>query len=164
MSETIPSCPDSAVFFGMLGATSALVFSCIGSAYGTAKAGVGISHLGIMNHKLIIKGMLPVILAGALGIYGLIVSIIIVTTGIKAPYSSYRGFAHMAAGISTGFCSLAAGMAIGIAGDSGVRAFGKQEKVYIGMVLILIFSEALGIYGLIVGIIASSINLGPKCQ
>ena len=82
---------------------------------------------------------------------------------VKAPYTAYKGFAHLAAGLCTGFCSVAAGMAIGIVGDSGVRAYGRQEKVFMGMVLILIFSEALGIYGLIIGIIASAINNGPQC-
>jgi hypothetical protein len=41
-------------------------------------------------------------------------------------------------------------MAIGIVGDAGVRAVGQQEKLFVGMILILIFAEALGLYGLIV--------------
>jgi len=54
------------------------------------------------------------------------------------------------------FCSgLAAGMAIGIVGDAGVRAVGQQEKLFVGMILILIFAEALGLYGLIVALILS---------
>ena len=36
---------------------------------------------------------------------------------------------------------LAAGVAIGVAGDAGVRAVAKQTKMYVGMVLILIFAE-----------------------
>ncbi len=50
---------------------------------------------------------------------------------------------------------LAAGMAIGIVGDAGVRAVGQQEKLFVGMILILIFAEALGLYGLIVALILS---------
>jgi V-type H+-transporting ATPase proteolipid subunit len=42
-------------------------------------------------------------------------------------------------------------MCIGIVGDAGVRASAQQPRLYVGMVLILIFSEALGLYGLIVG-------------
>ena len=55
------------------------------------------------------------------------------------------------------FCysGLAAGMAIGIVGDAGVRAVGQQEKLFVGMILILIFAEALGLYGLIVALILS---------
>lgn len=46
-------------------------------------------------------------------------------------------------------------MAIGIVGDAGVRAIGQQEKLFVGMILILIFAEALGLYGLIVALILS---------
>ncbi len=59
--------------------------------------------------------------------------------------------------VSSHFSSsgLAAGMAIGIVGDAGVRAVGQQEKLFVGMILILIFAEALGLYGLIVALILS---------
>ncbi len=47
-------------------------------------------------------------------------------------------------------------MAIGIVGDAGVRATAQQPKLFVGMILILIFAEALGLYGLIVALIMSS--------
>lgn len=49
----------------------------------------------------------------------------------------------------------AAGLAIGIVGDAGVRANAQQEQIFVGMILILIFAEALGLYGLIIAIILS---------
>ncbi|CAL6358040.1 unnamed protein product [Bathycoccus prasinos] len=48
------------------------------------------------------------------------------------------------------------GMAIGIIGDAGVRANAQQPKLFVGMVLMLIFCEALALYGLIIGIILST--------
>jgi V-type H+-transporting ATPase proteolipid subunit len=36
------------------------------------------------------------------------------------------------------------------------RANAQQPKLFVGMILILIFAEALALYGLIVGIILSS--------
>lgn len=74
---------------------------------------------------------------------------------VKAPYSSFSGYAHLSAGLSCGLSGLGAGLAIGIVGDAGVRANGIQPKLFVPMVLILIFAEALGLYGLIVGIILS---------
>lgn len=38
-------------------------------------------------------------------------------------------------------------------GDAGVRAVGQQERLFVSMILILIFAEALGLYGLIVSLI-----------
>lgn len=54
---------------------------------------------------------------------------------------------HLAAGLSVGFCGISAGYAIGKVGDAGVRAFMDEPRVYVGMVLILIFGEVLGLYG-----------------
>ena len=69
----------------------------------------------------------------------------------------------MGAGLCCGMSGLAAGVAIGVAGDAGVRAVAKQGKMYVGMVLILIFAEALGLYGLIVGLILSSKGGNAVC-
>jgi len=79
--------PIYSPFFGVMGATSAMVFSAMGAAYGTAKSGTGI-----------------------------------------------------------------AGYAIGIVGDAGVRGTAQQPRLFVGMILILIFAEVLGLYGLIVAI------------
>ena len=152
MSVEMETCPASAPFFGFMGVTSALVFANIGAAYGTAKSGVGISSMGVMNPGLVMRNIIPVVMAGVLGIYGLIVAVII-QGSILSPqnglsqYSLYTGFAHLAAGLCCGLSGLAAGMAIGIVGDAGVRAVGQQEKLFVGMILILIFAEALGLYG-----------------
>ena len=49
----------------------------LGGAYGTAKAGLGICSISVLRPDLIIKSVIPVVLAGILGLYGLIVSVII---------------------------------------------------------------------------------------
>lgn len=52
-------------------------FTDIGAAYGTAKSGVGIASMGVMHPGLVMKNIIPVVMAGVLGIYGLIVAVII---------------------------------------------------------------------------------------
>ena len=64
--------------------------------------------------------------------------------------------AHFGGGLACGLSGLAAGLAIGIVGDGLTRASAEQPKLFVGMVLILIFAEALGLYGLIVGLILAS--------
>lgn len=56
---------------------------------------------------------------------------------------------HLACGLSVGLTGLAAGYAIGIVGDMGVRSYMLQSRIFVGMVLILIFGEVLGLYGLV---------------
>jgi len=174
-----------APFFGFMGAMSSIVFSCtylptpaslpdlvkenkshlrpsptlhagFGAAYGTAKSGVGIASMGVMRPELVMKSIVPVVMAGVLGIYGLIVSVIIATNIHPTGYTLFQGYAHLGSGLTTGLAGLAAGMAIGIIGDAGVRANAQQPKLFTGMLLMLIFAEALALYGLIVGIILSS--------
>jgi V-type H+-transporting ATPase proteolipid subunit len=48
-----------------------------GTAYGTAKAGVGIVSMGVMRPDLVMKCSVPVVMAGIIGIYGLVVSALI---------------------------------------------------------------------------------------
>ena len=73
---------------------------------------------------------------------------------IIANYGPYQGYKHLAGGLCCGLSALGAGLCIGIVGDAGVRA-NAQKDIYVGMILILIFAEALGLYGLIVAIILS---------
>ena len=147
---------EKASFFGYIGLASALVFSNLGAAIGTYQSGVGICHLGILRPDKIIKSVIPVIMAGILGIYGLIVSVILNTKIRIESYTLQLGYKHLAAGLVCGLSCLAAGISIGVAGDAGVRAMGQEDRIFVGMMLILIFSEALGLYGLIVSLILST--------
>jgi len=128
----------------------------LGVAYGTAKSGVGVSSMGIMREDDVMKNLMPVVMAGILGIYGLIVSIVINQKIDEQNYTAYQGYAHLAAGLATGLSSLGAGFAIGIVGDAGVRANGQQPKLYVPMMIMLIMAEALGLYGMIIGVILGS--------
>ena len=140
--------------YGFLGVASSITFANLGAAYGTAKAGVGICTMGVLKPEKLIKAIIPVIMAGILGIYGLIVSVILLQrVNGASDYDYVKGFSHLASGLCVGISSWAAGIAIGIAGDAGARALGQQDKVFVGMMLILIFAEALGLYGLIVALI-----------
>ena len=145
---------DHAYFFAYTGIAAAMVFANLGSAYGTAKTGVGICSMGVLRHELIFKSVVPVIMAGILGIYGLIVSVIM-NMQIDKNLTFALGYRYLGAGLCCGLSSLAAGLAIGIIGDAGVRANAQQEKIFIGMILILIFAEAVALYGFIVSLMVA---------
>jgi len=59
-----------------MGIASSLVFANLGSAYGIAKSGVGIASLSVIDSSKIFKSLIPLIMAGILGIYGLIIAVI----------------------------------------------------------------------------------------
>lgn len=212
----------------------------LGAAYGTAKAGVGLASMGVMNPSLVMSNVLPVIMAGVLGIYGLIVGAIIngrsepparspacralrhlclqvcwglsmrqrqrmrlaaqrrlrpgklsvpathlnpprlvcaprirpavlPPSGGQPAYSLFEGYAHLASGLACGLSALAAGLAIGIAGDAGVRAVGQirdetnRRQMSTGVILVLVFGEALSLYGLIVSLVLSQKSAPDAC-
>mmetsp|Transcript_8563 Transcript_8563/g.10251 ORF Transcript_8563/g.10251 Transcript_8563/m.10251 type:complete len:208 (+) Transcript_8563:74-697(+) len=189
-------CPAFAPVFGYIGAGACMILSNWGSAWGTWKAGLGVCKMGVDYPQGVIKNIVPIVMAGVLGIYGLIVSVII-CQAILPPngdtttqYSLYNGYAHLAAGLCCGLSCLAAGGTIGVIGEVGVQAFGlkasggkrawatgeganpddagdvggvgrdavsaeEANKLYVGLLIMLIFSEALALYGLIVALILS---------
>lgn len=140
--------------------------------------------MGVRSPEMLMKNIIPIVMAGVLGIYGLIVAVILngkfskpeAGTGF-ATYSQYTAFSHLAAGLCCGLCSLASGLAIGIAADSGTRAVGAQsamaaswkkmgftgdsggqvnssgDALFVGTILIQVFASNLGLYGLIASLI-----------
>ena len=55
----------------------------MGAAYGTAKSGVGIAAMAIMKPELIMRSVIPVVMAGIIAIYGVVVAVLI-TNSINA--------------------------------------------------------------------------------
>lgn len=152
--ETITK-PIYSPFFGVIGSSVSMILTAYGAAYGTWKAGVSIGTAGIMKPDIIIKSLLPVVMASILSIYGLVASVLI-ANAIKATsegYTLFKGFVHLGSGIIVGITGLSAGWAIGDVGAEGIRNVVHQSALFVGMVLILIFCEVLGLYGLIVGLI-----------
>lgn len=115
------------------------------------------------------QSLIPVVMAGIIAVYALVVSVLLaqdINPPPKGDYSLFSGALHLACGLSVGLTGLAAGYAIGIVGDTvrcsardsirraqltsatqGVRSYMQQSRIFVGMVLILIFGEVLGLYG-----------------
>ena len=147
---------SEAVFFGAMGCAAAMAFSGFGAAYGTAKASVGISSLAVIDQSKLMQSIIPVVMAGILGIYGIIVCIT-VTGSIKTDgYDLKTGYRHFGAGLIIGLSCLASGLAIGVAGDATVRAYAQTGSMFVIMIMIMIFAECIALYGLIISIIITS--------
>ena len=141
---------------GFAGVALSMSLSNLGAGYGMAKSGAGIAGIGQRKPHLIIKCLLPVVMASILGIYGMIVSVILIKKIDLNNYTWNDGYKHLGSGLCCGFSSLVAGYTIGIVGDVGVRKISKQEKLFVGMLLVLIFDEAIALYGMILGIVVAS--------
>jgi V-type H+-transporting ATPase 16kDa proteolipid subunit len=109
------------------------IFPDVGAAIGTARAGSGIMQSGIKSPELVWRNLIPIVMAGVNGIYGLITSIVILGS-ISSPgdggynrYSLYTGCAHLAAGLCCGLSGLGSGACIGVAGDAAIMACGAYD-------------------------------------
>ena len=64
----------------------------MGAAYGTAKSGTGIAAMAVMRPEAIMKSIIPVVMAGIIAIYGVVVAVLI--AGQQEPagekYSLYQ--------------------------------------------------------------------------
>merc|ERR1719382_2294743 len=121
----IPTDPNHYTFFGYMGITCALVLGNFGAAYGTAKSGVGVRSAVTVKPQLLFKSIVPIVMAGILGIYGLIIAVLFnsnlkettwdqlvdnANSGKETPYSASKGFQQLGAGLCCGMSSLAAGL------------------------------------------------------
>lgn len=75
-------------FFGILGASASMIFCgsvyfdalkilALGASFGTARSSMGISCMALRRPELLMKSLVPVIMAGIVAVYGLVVSVII---------------------------------------------------------------------------------------
>jgi ATP synthase proteolipid subunit len=69
--------------------------AAFGAAYGTAKSGTGIAAMAVMRPELIMKSIVPVVMAGIIAIYGLVVAVLIGNSMDPKNYSlfEYVGYA-----------------------------------------------------------------------
>ena len=70
-------------------------------------------------------------------------------------YNYYRGYCHLGAGLACGLSGLASGLCIGVAGEAGVKGM-LHRDVLIAVILMMIFAEAIALYGFIVAIVLAS--------
>jgi len=152
---TVPT-PAMASFFGLGGAALCMILASLGSAYGMAKAGAAVTSIGILHPEKIVRSLIPVVMAGMLGIYGVLIAIIVITSKVKSDnVTEFQAIAYFLGSLAVGLTSLCAGWAIGVVGDAGVRGTVVENKIFTPMIIILVFCEALAIFGLIIGMITT---------
>lgn len=61
----------------------------MGAAYGTAKSGTGVAAMSVMRPELIMKSVIPVVMAGIIAIYGLVVAVVVINGISEDTYTLY---------------------------------------------------------------------------
>ncbi|KAF4696785.1 V-type proton ATPase 21 kDa proteolipid subunit, variant 2 [Perkinsus olseni] len=121
------------------------------------------------------KNLVSIIFCEAVAIYGVIMSIIMnskmegakefvppaIPTGNMA-VAQAAGYCLFACGLSVGFSNLFCGVCVGVSGSGCALGDAQKPELFVKMLVVEIFGSALGLFGIIVGIIQAGQGTFPK--
>ncbi|KAH7839746.1 hypothetical protein Vadar_008224 [Vaccinium darrowii] len=155
--------------FSALGIAIGIGVSALGAAWGILITGSSLIGAAVKAPRITSKNLISVIFCEAVAIYGVIVAIILQTklesvppSQLYAPESLRAGYAIFASGIVVGFANLACGLCVGIIGSSCALSDAQNSSLFVKILVIEIFGSALGLFGVIVGIIMSAQATWPS--
>lgn len=155
--------------FSAVGIAVAIGVSVLGAAWGIYITGSSLIGAAIKAPRITSKNLISVIFCEAVAIYGVIVAIILQTklesvpaSQTYAPESLRAGYAIFASGIIVGFANLVCGLCVGIIGSSCALSDAQNSSLFVKILVIEIFGSALGLFGVIVGIIMSAQATWPS--
>ena len=117
--------------------------------------------------RIVSKNLISVIFCEAVAIYGVIVTIItsnkfaVNVSNLwgdtylwqRAEYTAYNMFAI---GFVVGMSNLCCGLSVGIIGSGTALAHAQTPSTFVSMLIVQIFASALGLFGVIIGIIMAN--------
>ncbi|KAJ8602923.1 hypothetical protein CTAYLR_001486 [Chrysophaeum taylorii] len=155
--------------WGYMGIAFGLGLSVVGAAWGIWLTGSSLVGAAIKAPRIRSKNLISVIFCEATAIYGVILAILLLSKigdGVKGKseypedwnYSQFyfAGYSLFSSGLSVGLTNVASGISVGIAGSSCALADAQDGSLFVKILIVEIFASALGIFGIIVGIIQSN--------
>lgn len=146
-----------------------LGFSVVGAAWGIWLTGASLVGAAVKAPRIRSKNLVSVIFCEATAIYGVILAIILLnkisepkdkayTFGDDWDFTTFyfAGYGVFWSGCSVGFTNIASGISVGIAGSSCAIGDAQDASLFVKILIVEIFASALGIFGIIVGIIQSN--------
>ena len=142
-----------------------LGLSILGAAWGIYLTGSSLLAASVKTPRITSKNLVSVIFCEAVAIYGVIIGIIMAgKVGdkrfediIKAyNHALWTGFSLFTLGLYVGLSNLFCGVCVGVTGSNCAIADAQTPETFVKILIIEIFGSALGIFGIIVGIIQAN--------
>ena len=152
-------------FWANLGIGLDLGLSILGAAWGIYLTGSSLLSASVKTPRITSKNIVSIIFCEAVAIYGVIIGIImsgkvgnlpIQTIMENYDHALWTGFGLFCLGIYVGLSNLFCGVCVGVTGSNLAIADAQTPETYVKILIIEIFGSALGIFGIIVGIIQST--------
>ncbi len=130
----------------------AVGLSAVGAGIGIAWSSPAVAGAGAEKPETISRNLISIVLSEALAIYGLIVGLLLFFK-LAAITETAKAISAFSAGFTIGLAALGAGIGIGLSGNAMAMATAKDPKLFARLLLGVVLSEALAIYGLVVALL-----------
>jgi len=158
-----------------VGIAFALGLSVLGASWGIFLTGSSLVGAAIKAPRIRSKNLISIIFCEAVAIYGVIIAIILSNKleGSVAflPSTSpmdwqavtmTSGYCMFCVGLTVGFSNLFCGICVGVSGSGCALGDAQKPDIFVKMLIVEIFGSALGLFGVIVGIIQANSAQFPK--
>lgn len=155
-----------------LGVAFAIGLSIFGAVWGIYITGASLIGASIKSPRVRTKNLVSIVFCEAVAIYGVIMAILMSEKIVEKPIESvtdpvlYRNILYAClgflwVGLGVGLSNIVCGVCVGISGSSCVLADAQDATTFIKILVIEIFGSALGLFGLIIGVMQSAMATFP---